>query len=382
MSQSLPFYGQAVFASIRELLLKGELIAFISYITQILLALIVVANLVTIFTKAFASATRINELLDTEASLTFPDENVNLSGTEYTTFPHLFAVSFEHVHLLTKHAGQKTLQDITLQIRPFQTVGIIGSTGSGKSTLVNLIPRFYDITSGNLQLFGSDITNYSAIELQKKVSIVPQDIRLFSGTISDNIRFGKEKATEEEIVRAAKLAQAHDFIIQLTDGYQSLVSQNGTNLSGGQKQRIAIARALITKPELLILDDSFSALDYSTDNALRMALHTLSDSTTTLMVSQRISTIKQADQIIVMDHGRIVGYGTHDELVKNCMIYQEICSSQISLQEVDQNMNKKYMLRILSYTKKFKIYTVFAILTALISVIPVSSQSLFDWNFH
>lgn len=298
----------------------GEIIALVNYITQILLALIVVSNLVIIFTKAVTSAGRINEVLAVCTSIQDKESQVQhvISGTSPS-------IQFNSVSFAYNNTGDKVLEDISVTIKRGETIGIIGSTGSGKSTFVNLIPRFYDVTEGSIFVDGRNIKDYKLHELRDKISVVPQKAVLFTGTISENIRWGKQNATDEEVNAAAKIAQADEFISNLPEGYNTQVSRGGLNFSGGQKQRLTIARAIVSKPDILILDDSSSALDFATDVELRRAITESSKNMTVLIVSQRASTIKQADKIIVFDDRHISGFGTHKELMDNCEVYKEIC---------------------------------------------------------
>lgn len=308
---------------------QGEIIAFVNYMTQILLALIVVANLVITFTKAAASAVRVNEVLDTQASV--KEENSGEISVE--SHPDLPKIQFQDVIFRYGQAEEASLEGISLRIMPGQTVGIIGGTGSGKSTLVNLIPRFYDIQQGKILVDGVDIRKYPFHQLRQKIGMVPQRAVLFAGTIAENMRWGKRDATEEEIKRALTIAQAWDFVEKLPKGLQSEVTQEGKNFSGGQRQRLTIARALVGRPDILILDDSSSALDFATDAALRRALREETKAMTVLMVSQRASTIRDADQIVVLDDGKAAGIGTHQQLMESCEVYREICLSQLSAEE-------------------------------------------------
>lgn len=310
---------------------QGEIIAFINYITQILLALIVVSNLVIIFTKASSSANRVNEVLGVKVSVS---EEGNAVIAEPA--PAAPAIQFDHVSFGYNTTGESALEDISLVINRGETVGLIGSTGSGKSTFVNLIPRFYDAVQGEVKVDGVNVRDYKLHQLREKIGIVPQKAVLFTGTIAENIRWGKEDATEEEIMQAASIAQAEEFIRKLPEGLNTQVSRGGLNLSGGQKQRLTIARAVVGKPSILILDDSSSALDFSTDAALRKALKESSQEMTVLLVSQRVSTVRQADKIMVFEEGRIAGVGTHEELMRGCEEYKEICLSQLSSEESGQ----------------------------------------------
>ncbi|MGG4221543.1 ABC transporter ATP-binding protein [Paenibacillus jamilae] len=317
-------------------LTQGEIIAFINYITQILLALIVVTNLIILFTKAATSAARIQEVLDTEASITDAAHSAATVREGLSKNDNVPAISFDHVSFGYNKTGQRALNDIVVDIYPGETVGIIGGTGSGKSTFVNLIPRFYDAVEGCVRVDGIDVRQYKLEQLRQKIGIVPQKALLFTGSIADNIRWGLEHATDEEVARAAAIAQADEFISNLPEKFEAPITRGGLNLSGGQKQRLTIARAIVGNPEILILDDSSSALDFATDAALRKSLRENSARMTVLLVSQRVSSVQHADKIIVFDEGRIVGIGTHDQLMSSSEVYQEINRSQLSTQEVDQ----------------------------------------------
>lgn len=308
-------------------LTQGEIIAFVNYMTQILQALIVVANLVVIFTKASASASRINEVLETE-----PSVSDAVSG-EVAPLADEAALEFDRVAFAYAGAEEPSLSGITVKLRPGETLGVIGGTGSGKSTFVSLIPRFYDATSGEVKVFGRDVKEYPLSELRRLVGTVPQKAAVVSGTIRENLRWAKPDATDEELWAALKTAQAESFVEALPQKLETRVEQGGKNFSGGQKQRLTIARALVGKPSILILDDSASALDFATDAALRKALRTETKGMTVIMVSQRASTIRYADQILVLDDGGMAGLGTHEELFENCPVYREICLSQLSAEE-------------------------------------------------
>lgn len=309
-------------------LTQGEVIAFVNYMTQISLALVVVANLVVLFTKAAASASRINEVLDIEPSV----KNGEYSGKgEGST-----AVKFDNVSFSYNKNGENALENISFTAEKGETIGIIGGTGSGKSTLVNLIPRFYDCTEGTIEIDGVKIADYDTKSLRGRIGTVPQKAVLFSGTIAENMRWGKSDATEEEIRSALDIAQASEFVNKLENGLETHISQGGKNLSGGQKQRMTIARALVSKPEILILDDSASALDFATDAALRKAIAQSTNKMTVFIVSQRANSIRYADKIIVLDDGKQAGMGTHKELLECCDVYREICYSQLSAEEVEK----------------------------------------------
>lgn len=309
----------------------GEIIAFIGYVTQILAALIVISNLVTIFTKAFASGARVSEVLETEATI------LDGAGTvKEEDSSHPYAVEFRNVSMKYSKDSTCAVEDITLQVKKGETIGIIGGTGAGKSTIINLIPRFYDTEEGEVLVNGINVKEYDIKELRQKIGIVPQKSVLFTGTIAQNIRWGKENATDEEMQQAAETAQAYEFIQKLPDRYETPILRGGSNVSGGQRQRLAIARALIRKPEILILDDSFNALDFVTDAALRKALKNYTENMTTFIVSQRVSTIAQSDWIIVLNDGEIAGIGKHKELFAACEVYREICESQQQERECAQ----------------------------------------------
>lgn len=297
----------------------GEIIAFINYVNQILLALIVVANLVVTFTKAFASADRVLEVLETEASI-----QDGPGAQEDAAAP---AVEFDHVGF-AYHGGEQALSDISFTVPQGAMVGIIGGTGSGKTTLIQLLMRFYDVGEGEIRVNGADIRSYSLDKLREKMGLVPQAVELFEGTVAENIRWGNDNASDEEVRAAARMAQAAEFIEQKTLQYGAPVERAGANLSGGQKQRLTIARALVRHPEILILDDASSALDYATDAALRRAIRQNARDMTVFMVSQRVSAVKHADQLLVLDDGRLAGVGTHAQLLESCPVYQEICASQ------------------------------------------------------
>lgn len=310
-------------------LAKGQIIAFANYVTQILLALIVISNLVVIFTKAFASAARVNQVLDTVSSL--PESAVSIPFPANNDAP---LISLHDVSFKYSSTGDMALSHLNIDIHSGETVGIIGSTGSGKSTFVNLLPRFYDTTEGQVLIEGVDVRNWELAHLRKKFGIVPQKAILFTGTIEENLRWGDEKASLDELQKAAQISQAAEFIDQLPDGYKTMVERGGLNFSGGQKQRLTIARALVKKPEILILDDSTSALDFATDAAVRFAIRKNYTKTTVLIVSQRASSIKYADKILVFNDGLLAGCGTHTALIKDCEVYREICLSQLSSKEV------------------------------------------------
>lgn len=305
---------------------QGELIALVNYMNQILLALVVVANLIIILTKTSASAARINDVFAITPSVT-DEGNVEQSPINGANAVELKNVTFAY------HKDKPSLESITLSAGRGETIGIVGGTGSGKTTLINLIPRFYDITEGELLIDGIDIRKYPLSQLREKIGIVPQRAVLFKGTVRSNMQWGNKNASDSEMWAALETAQAAEFVRKLPDGLDSKVEQGGKNFSGGQRQRLTIARAIVMKPEILILDDSSSALDFATDAALRSALaHDISDCTV-FIVSQRASSIKHADKIIVLDDGKAAGIGTHSQLFRECQVYREICLSQMSEQE-------------------------------------------------
>ena len=305
---------------------QGEVVAIINYMNQILVELVKLANLIVTMTKALACAERVASVFDIGADAAYVEaQDQKLADKVDKSAPFL---DFKHVSLTYQGAGAPTLQDMNFTVNRGDTVGIIGGTGSGKTSLVNLIPGFYPATEGEILLEGRDIRTMSDEELRGRIGVVPQKAVLFKGTIRSNLQWGKPDATEEEMWKALELAQASEVVDGKPGKLDATVAQNGKNFSGGQRQRLTIARALVREPEILILDDSASALDYATDAKLRAALRTLEDKTTTFIVSQRASTIRHADKIIVLDDGEIAGVGTHDELLKDCTVYQEIYYSQ------------------------------------------------------
>ena len=306
----------------------GDIVALVSYMTQILLAMVVVANLVILMTKAGASAKRINEVFETKPSVAEINHDY-ISAKENTP-----KIEFRNVRFNYSSDGDDELSGISFTVKNGQTVGIIGGTGSGKSTLISLIPRFYDTSDGAVLVDGNDVRDYPFEQLRKKFGIVPQQSVLFSGTIRDNMKWQNPDASDEEINRALQIAQAAEFVDKLPNGLDSRVEQGGKNFSGGQRQRLCIARALVSQPEILILDDSFSALDFATDAALRKGLAENAKGATVLIVTQRCSTIKNADLILVLSDGRLAGQGRHEELFESCEVYRDICLSQLSETEV------------------------------------------------
>lgn len=330
---------------------QGEVVALVNYMSQILVELIKLANLIITITKALACANRIEAVFEVKSSMQWhaaatdrggvesgqTEADRMASGADEPTEMESLAVEFDHVHLTYGGAGAESLSDIHIQVPKGQTVGVIGGTGSGKSSLVNMIPRFYDATAGTVRVDGRDVRTYGMEELREKVGIVLQKAVLFRGTIRDNLLWGNAAATDEELWEALRIAQAKEFVETKEGRLDAPVAQEGRNLSGGQRQRLTIARALVAKPEILILDDSASALDYATDAALRRAIRELPGETTVFIVSQRASSIQHADQIIVLEDGEMAGCGTHEELLADCEVYQEIYYSQFEKQSAVQN---------------------------------------------
>lgn len=304
-------------------LTQGEVISLINYMSQVLVELIKLSNLIINLTKSVACGNRINDVFRLSPS-------VNDGNGEKTEGE--FAVEFDNVSAVYSGSKEKSLDSLTLSVPRGATVGVIGATGSGKTTLVNLIPRFYDVSEGAVRVNGTDVRNYSTEELRELVGVVPQKAALVSGTVRDNMKWGKPNATDDEINAALKTAQALDFVNE-KEGLDTKILQGGKNLSGGQIQRLTIARALVRKPDILILDDSSSALDFATDAALRKAIKSDTENMTVFIVSQRFSTIKNADMIVVLDDGKVCGIGKHDELFENCEEYRDICKSQLSSKE-------------------------------------------------
>lgn len=314
---------------------QGEVIALTNYMSQILVELVKLANLIITLTKSLACANRINEVFAEQTEIKEIDKSLEKSeikGIDKSTYK----VEFQNVDFTYKNAKEKSLEDISLRVKKGELVGIIGGTGSGKSSLIQLLPRFYDVSHGAVLIDGKNVKDYPLETLRKKIGIVPQKAVLFAGTIADNLRFGKADATEEELMEALEIAQGREIVEKKKDGLNTMIEQGGANLSGGQRQRFTIARALVRKPEILILDDSASALDYATEAKLRKGLREKVKDSTVFIVSQRAMTIKDADRIIVLDDGKIAGIGSHKELLKECEVYREICLSQLSKEEVDQ----------------------------------------------
>ena len=317
-------------------LTQGEVIALVNYMSQILVELVKMANLTVTLTKAAACGNRVQDVLETKSSMEFlPETGMQaqgctgkaLDGRAVVTNAET-AVEFKHVSLTYAGAGSEALTDISFSVKKGETMGIIGGTGSGKTSIVNLIPRFYDATKGGVFVDGRNVKGYTKDALREKVGIVPQKAALFAGTIAENLRWGKKEASGEELWRALEISQAKEFVEKKEGGLNADVLQGGKNLSGGQRQRLTIARALVRRPEILILDDSASALDFATDAALRRALRTMDGAPAVFIVSQRTSSIRHADKILVLEDGHMAGLGTHEELLKTCPVYQEIHYSQ------------------------------------------------------
>jgi ATP-binding cassette subfamily B multidrug efflux pump len=306
----------------------GNMMAFLQYAMQILFSLLMAALLLIMVPRAQASAERINEVLGTKPGMKDPERP---RETEAHTRGN---IEFRHVTFRYPGAERPALSDVSFSAAPGEVTAIIGSTGSGKSTLIHLIPRFYDVASGSILIDGLDIRELSQESLRAKVGLVPQQAVLFAGTVAENIRYGKQEATDQELLQAAEIAQASGFVSEMKDGFDTVISQGGTNVSGGQKQRISIARAVVRRPEIYLFDDCFSALDFRTDARLRAALRRQTMDSTVLIVGQRVATIMDADRIIVLEEGRIAGMGTHRQLYESCRVYREIVASQLSEEEI------------------------------------------------
>ena len=314
-----------------KIVLFGNMVVFSSYAMQVIMSFLMLAFIFMMLPRAQVSANRINEVLDTQISI--KDGKINSKTTD-----EVGTVEFKNVSFKYPDADEYLLKDISFKANKGDTVAFIGSTGSGKSTLINLVPRFYDATEGEVLVDGINVKEYTQEYLHNKIGYVPQKAVMFNGTVSSNVAYGdngKEKATEEQIKKAVEVAQGKEFVEKMDDKYESHIAQGGTNVSGGQKQRLSIARAIARDPEIYIFDDSFSALDYKTDSVLRKALKKYTKDATCLIVAQRIGTIMNADKIIVLDEGKVVGQGTHKELLKNCEVYKQIALSQLSKEELD-----------------------------------------------
>ena len=307
----------------------GDMMAFIQYTMQIIMSFLMISAISIMLPRAAVCVQRVDEVISTDLIIEDKEQTENFKEDKKGY------IEFNNVSFKYPNAEEDVLSDISFVAKPGETTAFIGSTGSGKSTLINLIPRFYDVTEGSIKVDGVDVRNVSQHDLREKIGYVPQKGILFSGTIDSNLRYGREEATDVEIVRAAEIAQAMEFISSKPERFETEISQGGTNVSGGQKQRLSIARAIAKNPEIYIFDDSFSALDFKTDSALRKALKQETSDSTVLIVAQRISTILHADQIIVLDEGKVVGKGTHNELLKNCEVYKQIALSQLSKEELE-----------------------------------------------
>ena len=318
---------------------QGEVVALVNYMSQILVELIKLANLIISITKALACAGRINGVLEMESSITDPGEQKKEQGKaekKAVSSPGVPRVSFQNVSFTYQGSKEAALSNISFNAGPGETIGVIGGTGAGKSTLVNLIPRFYDVTEGEILVNGADVRTQPLSKLRGQIGVVPQKAVLFKGTIRDNMRWGKEDASDEEIEEALETAQALEIVKARENGLDTQILQEGKNLSGGQRQRLTIARALVRKPQISILDDSSSALDFATDARLRKALRERTWGATVFLVSQRASVLRHADQILVLDDGKLAGQGSHEELFENCSVYREICLSQLSGEGAEQ----------------------------------------------
>lgn len=305
----------------------GALVAFLQYAMQIMFALVIMTMMFIMIPRAQAAADRVNEVLETEPSIRdVPEARAACSGRGF--------VEFDRVSFRYQGAEEPALKDVSFRVKPGETTAIIGGTGSGKTTLVNLIPRFYEVESGRVLVDGADVRKLPQEELRAKIGFVPQKAVLFTGSVADNLRYGKDDANEEELLHAAQVAQADGFISGMEAGFGTMLSEGGLNLSGGQKQRLAIARAILRKPEIYVFDDSFSALDFKTDAKLRAALRKETGNATVIIVAQRVGSVMNADRIIVLDEGSVAGIGTHRELLRTCKVYREIVSSQLSQEEM------------------------------------------------
>lgn len=314
---------------------QGALVALVNYMSQILVELIKLANLIIQITRAMASMNRIDSIFELQPAVSDANASDRDAVTARSDVP---AVEFRQAAFAYTEGAEDALRDISFRAMPGQTIGVIGGTGAGKTTLINLIPRFYDVTAGEVLVAGKNVRDYALETLREKIGLVPQRSVLFRGNLRSNMQWGKPDATDAEIYAALKTAQAYDFVEQKGEGLELKVEQEGRNFSGGQKQRLAIARALVRRPEILILDDSASALDFATDAALRKAIKTDTGNMTVFLISQRVSTVRNADQIVVLDDGQVAGIGTHAELYRNCPVYHEICLSQLSKEESEKEV--------------------------------------------
>ncbi len=310
---------------------QGKVVALVNYMSQILVELVKLANLMIIISKSVACMNRVDTIFKMEPSI---KEKNKVFASQENSLPKLV---FDQVSFLYAGAKEESLSGIDFSVKKGETIGIIGGTGSGKSTVVNLIPRFYDVALGQVSLDGRDVRDYPLEKLREKIGVVPQKAVLFKGSLRENMQWGKKDASDEEIYRALDIAQAREFVDGKKKGLDLYIEQGGRNLSGGQRQRLTIARALVREPEILILDDSASALDFATDARLRRAIKENTGDMTVFLVSQRAATIRNADQILVLDDGKLAGKGTHKELLSSCALYREICLSQLSKEEVERD---------------------------------------------
>ncbi len=317
-------------------LLIGDMLAYLQYAMHVIMSFLFITMIFIMIPRAVVSARRIGEVLDVEPSIEDPRPDSALQADSTASPVHRGLIEFDHVSFAYPDAEKEVLEDISFTAEPGKITAVIGGTGSGKSSLISLIPRFYDVTKGSVRLDGTDVRDMTQHELRDQIGYIPQKGLLFSGTIASNLRYGNEDASDSELLEAAETAQAIDFIREKENGLEEEVAQGGTNVSGGQKQRLSIARALVKKPRVYIFDDSFSALDFKTDKALREALKEKVGDSTILIVAQRINTIMDADQIIVLDEGHLAGKGTHSELLKTCDVYREIALSQLSEEELER----------------------------------------------
>lgn len=310
----------------------GDLVAFQDYVFHAMFSTMLFCTVLVMYPKTAVSARRISEVLDTESII--KDQASVVGCNEEIKGEKESGLEFDHVTFVYPDGEEAVLKDVSFQVRPGETIAFIGSTGSGKSTLINLIPRFYDVTSGEIRLNGKNLEDYTLEELRDRIGFIPQKANLFSGTIRKNLSYGKQDASDEELYEALRTAQGYDFVVNQKDGLDTVITEGGSNFSGGQKQRLSIARALVRKPDIYVFDDSFSALDFATDAKLRKALKPVTRKAMTMIVAQRVSTIMDADKIVVLDSGKVVGYGTHRQLLKSCSVYYEIAASQLSEEEL------------------------------------------------
>lgn len=310
----------------------GDLVAFQDYVFHAMFSTMLFCTVLVMYPKTAVSARRIREVLDTESII--KDQASVVGCNEEIKGEKESGLEFDHVTFVYPDGEEAVLKDVSFQVRPGETIAFIGSTGSGKSTLINLIPRFYDVTSGEIRLNGKNLEDYTLEELRDRIGFIPQKANLFSGTIRKNLSYGKQEASDEELYEALRTAQGYDFVVNQKDGLDTVITEGGSNFSGGQKQRLSIARALVRKPDIYVFDDSFSALDFATDAKLRKALKPVTRKAMTMIVAQRVSTIMDADKIVVLDSGKVVGYGTHRQLLKSCSVYYEIAASQLSEEEL------------------------------------------------